>query len=106
MPPGSHFAPAGQGGRASFAALWPAQFGGQWGRIRGWLLTETMVKGSHVPRLAWLAVVLVCGGQMAGRFDMAMWTRVCSGLCCVAASVVAVCAGGGGAPNTLDVGFR
>ena len=33
-------------------------------------------------------------GWMVGCLEMGMWTRVPKGLCCVAASVVAVCVGG------------
>ena len=42
---------------------------------------------------------------MAGRLGMGMWTRVWTGSCCVATSVVAVRVWGGGARDALGVGF-
>ena len=68
-------------------------------------LTETAVEGSHVPGSVWPAVVVVCGGRMMGRFVTGMWTRVWVGSCCVAASVVAVRAGGRGARDAVFVGL-
>ena len=67
-------------------------------------LTETLVEGSRVPRSFWPAVVVVCEGRMAGRLEMAILKRVWTGSCCVAASVVAVRAGGRGARDAVGVG--
>ena len=84
-----------------------------WG-CRGWWtagaglgvgLMETAVEGSRVLGSVWLALVAVCGGRMVGRFVMEMSTRVWVGSCCVAASVVAVRAGGRGARDAVGVGF-
>ena len=60
-------------------------------------LTVTVVEGSHVPGSVWPAVVVVCGGWMTGRLEMGMLTRAWRGSCWVAASAVAVAAGGRGA---------
>ena len=57
--------------------------------------------GSHVPGSVWPAVVAVCGGWMVGRLEMGMWLRVLTGSCCVAASVVAVRAGGRGVRDCI-----
>ena len=67
------------------------------GAGRGPGFTVTVVEGSHVPGLVWLAVVVVCGGWMTGRLVTEMLTRVWTGSCWVAASAVAVDAGGRGA---------
>ena len=57
----------------------------------------TVAEGSHVPESFWPAVVVVCGGWMTGRLVTGMLTRVGTGSCWVAASAVAVAAGGRGA---------
>ena len=57
----------------------------------------TQVEGSHVPRSVWPVAVVVCGGWMTGRLEMGMLTRVWTGSCWVAASVLATAAGGRGA---------
>ena len=67
------------------------------GAGRGPGLTVTVVEGSHVPGSVWPALVLVCGGWMAGRLVTEMLTRVWTGSCWVAASAVVVAAGGRGA---------
>ena len=59
-------------------------------------LTATAIDGSHVPGSVWPAAVVVCGGWMRERLEMGMLTRVWTGLCWVAASVVAALAAGGG----------
>ena len=76
-----------------------------WGRTVWWAagagrgpgLTVIVVEGSHVPGSVWPAAVVVCGGWMTGRMGMGMLTRVSTGSCRVAASVVAAPAGGRGA---------
>ena len=76
-----------------------------WGRTVWWAagegrgpgLTVIVVEGSHVPGSVWPAAVVVCGGWMTGRLEMGMLTRVWTGSCWVAASVVAAAAGGRGA---------
>ena len=55
-----------------------------------------VVEGSHVPGTVWPAAVVVCAGWMTGRLEMGMLTRVWTGSCWVAASVVAAAAGGRG----------
>ena len=67
------------------------------GAGRGPGLTVIVVEGSQVPRLVWLAAVVVCWGWMTGRLEMGMFTRIWTGSCWVAASVVAAAAGGRGA---------
>ena len=75
-----------------------------WGRTVWWVagagqgpgLTVTEVEGSHVPGSVWPAAMVVCGGWMTVRLEMGMLTRVWTGLCWVAASVVAAAAGGRG----------
>ena len=67
------------------------------GAGRGPRLTVIVVEASHVPESVWLAAVVVCGGWMTGRLEMEIFTRVWTGSCWVAASVVAVAAGGRGA---------
>ena len=57
-------------------------------------LTVTVVEGSHVPGSVWPAVVVVCWGWMTGRLVTGMLTSVWTGSCWVAASAVAVAAGG------------
>ena len=57
----------------------------------------TVVEGSHVPGSVRPAVVVACGGLMTGRLVTGLWTRVWRGSCWVAASAVAVAAGGRGA---------
>ena len=64
----------------------------------------TEVEGSKVPRSVWPAVVVVCGGWMVGRLETDMWTRVWTGSCCVAASVVAALAGAKGARDAVGAG--
>ena len=59
-------------------------------------LTVIVVEGSHVPGSVWPAAVVVCGGWMTGRLEMAMLRRVWTGSCWVAASVVAAALVGGG----------
>ena len=66
------------------------------GAGRGPGLTVTVVEGSHVPGSVWPAVVVVCRGWMTGRLVTGMLTRVLTGSCWVAASAVAVAAGGRG----------
>ena len=56
----------------------------------------TEVEGFHVPVAVWPAVVVVCAGLMMGRLETGMLTRVLTGSCWVAASVVAALAGGRG----------
>ena len=70
-------------------------FRGVGGRVSRPGLTVTVVEGSHVPGPVWPAAVVVCGGWMTGRLEMGMLTRVWTGSCWVAASVVAAAAGGG-----------
>ena len=71
-----------------------------------------VVEGSHVPGSVWPTAVVVCGGWMTGRLEMGMLTRVWTGSCWVAASVVAAAAGGRGAwvvvggGSWLGYGFR
>ena len=60
-------------------------------------LTATAVEGSHVPGSVWPAVLVVCGGWMLGRIEMGMLTRVSTGSCSVAPSVVKARAAGRGA---------
>ena len=48
---------------------------------RGPGLTVTEVEGSHVPGSVWPAAVVVCGGWMMGRLEMAMLTTVWTGPC-------------------------
>ena len=67
------------------------------GTGRGPGLTVTEVEGYHIHWSVWLAAVVVCGGLMTGRLEMGMLTRVWTGSCWVAASVVAAAAGGRGA---------
>ena len=67
------------------------------GAGRGPRLTVTVVEGSHVPGSVWPAVVVVCGGSMTGRLVTGMFTRVWTASCWVAASAMAVAAGGRGA---------
>ena len=62
------------------------------GAGRGPGLTVIVVEGSHVPGLVWPAAVVVCGGWRTGRFDKGTLTRVWTGSCWVAASVVAAAA--------------
>ena len=81
----------GVGHRARCTMWWAGGAG------RGPGSTVTVVEGSHVPRLVWPAVVVVCWGCMTGRLVTRMLTRVWTGLCWVAASVVVVAAGGRGA---------
>ena len=64
----------------------------------------TLVEGSHVPGSVWLAVVVVCGAWMTGGLEKGMLTRVWTGSCWVAASAVAVAAGGRGAWVVLGGG--
>ena len=64
------------------------------GAGRGLGLTVILVEGSHVPGSVWPAAVVVCGGWMMGRLEMGMCTRVWTGSCWVAASVVTAAAGG------------
>ena len=76
-----------------------------WGCIVWWVagagrgpgLPVTEVEGSHVPVSVWPPAAVVCGGWMTGRLEMGMLTRVWTGSCWVAASVVAAAAGGRGA---------
>ena len=56
-----------------------------------------VVDGSHVPGPVWPAGLVVCGVWMTGRLEMGMLTRVWTGSCLVAASVVVAAAGGRGA---------
>ena len=56
-----------------------------------------VVEGSHVPGSVWLAAMVVCGRWMTGRLEVEILTRVWTGSCWVAASVVAAAAGGRGA---------
>ena len=67
-------------------------------------LTATGIKESQVPGSVWPAAVMVCGGWMMGRLEMGMLTRVWTVSCCVAASVVAVLAGGRGARDAVCAG--
>ena len=75
-----------------------------WGRTVWWAagagrgpgLTVIVVEGSHVPGSRWPAAVVVCGGWMTGLLEMGMLTRVWTGSCWVAASMVAAAAGGRG----------
>ena len=67
------------------------------GAGRGPGLTVTVVEGSHVPGSVWLAAVVVCGGWMIGRLEMGVLTRVWTGSCWVATSLVGAAAGGRGA---------
>ena len=68
-----------------------------WGRTAWWVagagwglgLTVTEVEGSHVRGSVWPAAVVVGGGWMTRRLEMQMLTRVWTGSCWVAASVVA-----------------
>ena len=53
-------------------------------------------RGSNVPGSVWPAAVVVCGGWMTGRLEMGLLTRVWTGSCPVAASVVAAPAWGEG----------
>ena len=64
---------------------------------RGPGLTVSEVDRSHVPGSVWPAAVVVCGEWMTGRLEMGMFTRVWTGSCWVAASVVAAAAGRRGA---------
>ena len=57
-------------------------------------LTVIVVEGSHVPGSVWPAAVVVCGGWMTGCLEMGILTRVWTGSCWVAASVVAAAAAG------------
>ena len=67
-------------------------------------LAVTAVEGSNVPESGGPTAVVVCGGWMMECWEMRMRTRVCTGLCCVAASVVAVCARGRGARDAVGAG--
>ena len=67
------------------------------GAGRGPGLTVTVVEGSHVPGSVWPAVVVVCGGWMTRRLVTGMLRRVWTGSWWVAASAVALAAGGRGA---------
>ena len=62
------------------------------------------VEGFHVPGSVWPAAVVVCGGWMMGRLEMGMLTRVWTGSCWVAASVVAALARGRGARDVVGGG--
>ena len=83
-----------------------------WGRAAWWVVgaglepgfTVTAVEGSHIPGSVWPAAVEVCGGWMTGRLEMQMLTRVLTGSCWVAASVVAAAAGGRGAQVVVGRG--
>ena len=76
-----------------------------WGRTVSWVaaagrgpgLTVTDVEGYHVPRSVWPAAVVVSGGWVMERLEMGMLTRVWTGSCWMAASVVAAAAGERGA---------
>ena len=61
-----------------------------------------VVEGSQVPGLVWPAAVVVFGGWMTGRLKMEMLTRVWTGSCWVAASVVAAPASWRGAWVVVD----
>ena len=67
------------------------------GAGRGPGFRVTVVEGFHFPGSVWPAVVVVCGGWMKRRLEMGILTRVWTGSCWVAASAVAVAAGGRGA---------
>ena len=67
-------------------------------------LTMTEVEGSKVPGSVCQAAVVVCRGWMMGRLEMGMLTRVRTGSCSVAASVVAAAAGGRGARDVVGGG--
>ena len=76
-----------------------------WGRTVWWAagagrgpgFTVIVVEGSQVPLSVWPAAVGGCGGWMTGRLEIGMLTRVWTGSCWVAASVVAAAAEGRGA---------
>ena len=74
------------------------------GAGRGPGLTVIVVEGSRIPGSVWPAAVVVCGGWMTGRLEMGMCTRVWTGSCWVAASVVAAAAGGRGAWVVVGAG--
>ena len=67
------------------------------GAGRGPGLTVIVVEGCHVPGSVWPAAVVFCGGWIRERLEIGMLTRVWTGSCRVAASVVAAAAGGRGA---------
>ena len=67
------------------------------GAGRGPGLTVTVVEGSHVPGSVWPPMMVVCVACLMGRLMTGMLTRVWTGSCWVAASAVAVAAGGRGA---------
>ena len=93
------------GGRASFAALGGCTAWWIVGAGLGPGLAVTAFEGSHVPGSVWPAVMSVFGGWMMGRLEMRMWMRVCTGSCCVAASLVAVRVGGRGAQDAVGAGL-
>ena len=74
--------------RSPWGCTVPRAAGAGWGPG----LTVIVVEGFHVPGSVWQAAVVVCGGWMTGRLEIGMLTRVWTGSCWVAASVVAAAA--------------
>ena len=89
--------PSGGGGSGIVRSPWVCTVWWAGGAGQGPGLRVIVVEGSHVPGSVWPAAVVVCGGWMTGRLEMGMFTRVWTGSCWVAASVVAAAAGGRGA---------
>ena len=83
-----------------------------WGRTAWWVvgarwgpgLTVTEVEGSHVPGWVWPTAVVLCAESMMGRLEIGLLTRVWTGSCWVAASVMAAAAWGRGARDVVGGG--